>query len=105
MADKQGHSGMSQPERGDRGLSRKQFLRQGAMALGGVAGLGLLREPLAIGAVGPGRRDGDPRPIPGGLAIAYDGSIYPVPSNPAVHVLPPAIGFDMNRPLHRSHRG
>jgi hypothetical protein len=35
--------------------------------------------------------DASPKPIPGG----FDGSFNPVPINPFVHVLPPAVGFEM----------
>ena len=68
------------------GLSRAQFLRRAAVAAGGVAGYGLLAPQLALGA------DRAPRPIPGGL----DGTFRPVPSDPFVHVLPPAVGFEMS---------
>ena len=68
------------------GLSRAQFLRRAAVAAGGVAGYGLLAPQLARAA------DSAPRPIPGGL----DGTFTPVPSDPFVHVLPPAVGFEMS---------
>jgi hypothetical protein len=69
-------------------LSRGQFLRHSAMALGGAAGLGLA-DPLA--ALAKGKGSGMPNPIPGG----FDANFQPVPSNPLVHVLPPGIGFEM----------
>jgi hypothetical protein len=66
-------------------LSRRQFLRRSAIAVGGLAGVELLQSGVARAA------GADPNPIPGGLGAS--GS--PVPSNPLVHVLPPAIGFEM----------
>jgi hypothetical protein len=68
------------------GLSRAQFMRRAAVAAGGVAGYGLLAPQLAQAA------NSAPRPIPGGL----DGTFTPVPSDPFVHVLPPAVGFEMS---------
>jgi hypothetical protein len=68
------------------GLSRGQFLRRTAVAGGAVAGLGLLRARGAFGASGF-----DPKPIPGG----FDENFNIVPSDPFIHVLPPAIGFEM----------
>ncbi len=67
-------------------MSRGVFLKRGAVALGGIAGLGLLGAAPALAQSGA-----DPRPIPGG----FDENFNPVPSNPLVHVLPPAIGFEM----------
>jgi hypothetical protein len=37
-------------------------------------------------------RDASPKPIPGGL----DETFTPVPSNPFIHVLPPAVGLEMS---------
>jgi hypothetical protein len=68
------------------GYSRAQFMRRAAIAAGGAAGSGLLAPDLARSA------DRAPRPIPGGL----DGTFTPVPSDPFVHVLPPAVGFEMS---------
>ena len=73
------------------GVSRRQFLVRSAGALGGVAALASFEAPLAFA----GRR-ADPVPIPGGLLIGSDGGFTPVPSDPTVHVLPPAVGFDMS---------
>jgi hypothetical protein len=70
-------------------LSRGQFVRRSAAALGGLAGLGLA-DPLA--ALAKGHTRGMPNPIPGG----FDSNFQPVPSNPLVHVLPPGIGFEMS---------
>ena len=70
-------------------LSRSQFLRRSAAALGGVAGLGLA-DPLT--AFAKGKSAGMPNPIPGG----FDSNFQLVPSDPFVHVLPPGIGFEMS---------
>jgi hypothetical protein len=70
------------------GLSRGELVRRGAAVAGGLAGLGLLHPAAALGA----SPSSDPRPIPGG----FDSSFTPVPSNPLIHVLPPAVGFDMS---------
>jgi hypothetical protein len=75
-------------------VTRIQLLRRGALAAGG-AGLGLLEAPVAL-AHGDGHHhdqgDPAPRPIPGG----FDETFTPVPANPFIHVLPPAIGFEMS---------
>ena len=34
----------------------------------------------------------EPRPIPGG----FDATFTPVPADPLIHVLPPAVGFEMS---------
>src|SRR5215831_9442079 len=65
-------------------ISRGQFLRRGAVAVGGFA----LLDPASAFA----RSSGDPRPIPGG----FDENFVPVPENPFIHVLPPGIGFEMS---------
>jgi len=68
-------------------LSRGQFLKGSAAALGGLAAFGaggdrvFAAKPLA-----------DPKPIPGG----FDSNFVPVPANPLVHVLPPSLGFEMS---------
>jgi hypothetical protein len=67
-------------------VSRRQFLRGGAVAVGSLAGSGLVASS-AFGASGT-----DPRPIPGG----FDENFNPVPKDPLVHVLPPAVGFEMS---------
>jgi hypothetical protein len=67
--------------------SRGQFVRRGAAAVGGAAGLGLLNPAAAFG-----RSSGAPRPIPGG----FDATFTPVPSDPFIHVLPPQLGFEMS---------
>ena len=70
------------------GLSRSELVRRGAVVAGGIAGLGLFDAASAFGAQG----SSDPRPIPGG----FDANFNPVPSNPFIHVLPPAVGFEMS---------
>jgi len=72
------------------GYSRGQFLRRGAAAAGGIAGLGLLEPSLAFG-----RAAGDPSPIPGGFKFTETG-LDLVPAGPDIHVLPPGIGFEMS---------
>jgi hypothetical protein len=80
-----------------RELSRSQFLRGGAMLLGGAAATSVLRPAAAAAAAAgassrPSRHRGDPQPIPGG----FDDHFNPVPSDPFIHVLPPALGFEMS---------
>jgi hypothetical protein len=70
-----------------RGYSREQFVRRGALAVGGAAGIGLLNPAAAFA-----RASGDPRPIPGG----FDDTFTPVPNDPFIHVLPPQVGFEMS---------
>ncbi len=67
------------------GVSRRQFLRRGAVTVGALAGAGLFDVASAFGAVA------DPRPIPGGFDLSFN----PVPRDPFIHVLPPAVGFEM----------
>jgi hypothetical protein len=67
--------------------SRGQFVRRGAAAVGGAAGLGLLNPPAAFG-----RSAGDPSPIPGG----FDENFNFVTQDPFIHVLPPQLGFEMS---------
>jgi hypothetical protein len=67
--------------------SRGEFLRRGAAAAGAVAGVGLLGAGPALG-----RSGAAPKPIPGGL----DASFTPVPSDPFIHVVFPAVGFEMS---------
>jgi hypothetical protein len=70
-----------------RELSRGQFLRRGALTIGGVAGIGLADAAAAFG-----RTAGQPNPIPGGL----DMNFQPVAENPVVHVLGPVVGSEMS---------
>jgi hypothetical protein len=74
-------------ERASTGLSRRRFLGGSAVALGGLAGVGLLDPALGLA-----KTAGAPRPIPGG----FDQNFNIVPSNPFIHVLPPGIGFEMS---------
>ncbi len=66
-------------------VSRRNFLRGGAVTLGSLAGAGILSRS-AFGASGA-----DPRPIPGG----FDENFNPVPATPLIHVLPPIQGFEL----------
>ena len=67
-------------------LSRRQALRRGALAAGAFGGLGMLDVPSAFASWGA-----QPKPIPGG----FDESFNLVPKDPFIHVLPPAVGFEM----------
>jgi hypothetical protein len=67
--------------------SRRQVLRRGALAAGAVGGLGAFDVPSAFASWGA-----QPRPIPGG----FDENFNPVPKDPFIHILPPAIGFEMS---------
>jgi hypothetical protein len=75
--------------------TRAGLLGRGAVAIAGAAGLGWMGAPVASA---DGRRHrhhhraGDPKPIPGG----FDQTFTPVPSDPFIHILPPAIGFEMS---------
>jgi hypothetical protein len=69
-------------------MSRRQFVSRSAVAVGRLAGLDLLRPSFALSASGA-----DPTPIPGGFKLS---SFTPVPANPDIHVLPPALGFDVS---------
>jgi len=67
-------------------MSRGQVLRRGAMATGALAGVGLLDAAPALAWWGA-----QPKPIPGG----FDENFNIVPRHPFIHVLPPAVGFEM----------
>jgi hypothetical protein len=67
-------------------LSRAGFLRRSAVAVGGLTALGALGSGAAFASSGA-----DPVPIPGGFDIYFN----PVTANPFIHVLPPAVGFEM----------
>jgi hypothetical protein len=69
-------------------FSRRQLLRRGAVALGGVAGLGLLDPSLVLGS----SKTAAPSPIPGGFDLNFN----MVASDAFIHVLPPGIGFEMS---------
>ena len=64
-------------------LSRAQFIRRGAVAVGGAATMGLVDPLTAFG-----RAAGSPNPIPGGFLLP---SFTPVPTHPAIHILPPGL--------------
>jgi hypothetical protein len=68
-------------------VSRRELLRSGAVAVGGIAGAGLLDPTAALA-----QANAAPRPIPGGLSPQFK----PVPKNPFVHVLSPGIGSEMS---------
>jgi hypothetical protein len=67
--------------------SRGQVLRRGAVAVGALSGVGLLDAAPAFAWWGA-----QPKPIPGG----FDQNFIPVPKDPFIHVLPPAVGFEMS---------
>ena len=66
--------------------SRAAVLRRGALAVGALSGLGLLEAGPVFASSGA-----QPKPIPGG----FDQNFNPVPKDPFIHVLPPAVGFEM----------
>ena len=66
-------------------LTRRRFV---GVTVAGLAGSQLLRATPAFGST-----TSAPKPIPGGLSLSTFG---PVPVDPDVHVLPPAIGFEMS---------
>ena len=67
-------------------MSRGQALRRGAAAVGAVGAVGLMDAAPALAWWGA-----QPRPIPGG----FDENFNLVPKHPFIHVLPPAMGFEM----------
>jgi len=76
-------AGMGFPAR----FSRRQLLRRGAVAVGGLAGLGLIDPNVVLGsAFAP------PAPIPGG----FDTSFNIVPEGAFIHVLAPSVGSEMS---------
>lgn len=68
-------------------LTRRGFV---GVTFAGLAGTALLRATPALG-----KSTSAPKPIPGGLLVTPTG-IGITPTNPDVHVLPPAIGFEMS---------
>jgi hypothetical protein len=74
------------------GLSRRQLLRQGGLALTGMTGAGLLDTASALGNAPRRQQNGAPRPIPGG----FDENFNLVSEDAAFHFFPPGIGFDMS---------
>ena len=69
-------------------LSRRQVLRRGAVAVGGMTGLGLIDPASVLG----WSSTAAPRPIPGGLSLENGF----VPSGADFHFLLPGIGFEMS---------
>jgi hypothetical protein len=76
-------------------VSRRQVLRRSAVALGGIAGLGLLDPSSVFGSAQTrfGSATAAPRPIPGGFSLAANDY---VPSGADFHFLLPGIGFEMS---------
>jgi hypothetical protein len=68
-------------------LSRAEVLQRGAAAVALLSGASLLRAAPAYA-----HWQADPLPIPGG----FDENFNLVPKDPFIHVMPPAIGFDMS---------
>ena len=68
-------------------MTRRLALRRGAVAAGAVASLSLADAVPALADAGA-----QPKPIPGG----FDQNFNIVPSNPFIHVMPPALGVDMS---------
>jgi hypothetical protein len=69
-------------------FSRRQLLQRSAVALGGIAGLGLLDPSSVFGSA-----TAAPRPIPGGLSLT---TFEFVPSGADLHFFSPGIGFEMS---------
>jgi len=67
-------------------MSRGQFVR---VTVAGLAGTELLRASpgFSLPSTAP------PKPIPGGFRLS---DFSPVPSGADIHVLPPAVGFEMS---------
>jgi len=68
-------------------MSRRRFV---GATVAGLAGTELLRAAPAFA-----KSTSAPKPIPGGLVFSATGPV-PVPANPALHVLPPVVGFEMS---------
>jgi len=66
-------------------LTRRQFV---GVTVVGLAGSELLRTAPAFS-----KSTSAPKPIPGGFLVP---SFAITPTNPDVHVLPPAVGFEMS---------
>jgi hypothetical protein len=66
-------------------LTRRQFM---GVTIAGLAGSELLRATPVLA-----KSTSAPKPIPGGFLVP---SFATVPSNPDVHVLAPAIGYEMS---------
>ena len=68
-------------------LSRRKLLQRGVVALGGVAGLGLLDPSSVFGST-----FSPPAPIPGGFDLNFN----IVPSGAFIHVIAPSVGLEMS---------
>jgi hypothetical protein len=69
--------------------SRRQVLRRSAIALGGVAGLGLLDPSLVFGSA----KSAAPQPIPGGFSFTANDFVA---SGADLHFFLPGIGAEMS---------
>lgn len=85
MADGLFRSGYQAPR--GAAWSRRQLLKAGTGVVGGVALSG-----FALAKPAEAKPSFEPKPIPGG----FDENFVPVPTDPFIHVLPPAVGFDMS---------
>jgi hypothetical protein len=70
-----------------RTFSRRQVLERSAVALGGVAGLGLLNPSSVFGSA-----TAAPRPIPGGFDLDFN----LVPNDAVFHLSLPSLEFEMS---------
>ena len=70
-----------------RGFSRRRLIQGGAGLVGVVA-----LEGRALERASAAQPKLEPRPIPGGFAEDFS----TVPADPLIHVLPPAVGFEMS---------
>lgn len=84
------HTGAELSRRDDAAgeVSRRQMLQRATVALGGIAGAGLVDPSSAFARASPA-----PRPIPGGLELT---NFTYVPRRADLHFLPPGIGFEMS---------
>src|SRR5262245_46458127 len=71
-------------------ISRRQFVRRGAVAVAGLASLEALSASPAFAKRAPAAT---PKPIPGGFKLP---TFDIVPTGADIHVLPPAPGFEMS---------
>ena len=70
-------------------VARGRFGRRAVIAVGVVA---LVFAVMVTAALARGK-PGYPKPIPGGFSLP---AFAPVPSDPFIHVLPPALPFEMS---------
>jgi hypothetical protein len=71
-------------------ISRRQFVRHGAVAVAGLAGLEALRAAPAFAKKTP---TAAPKPIPGGFKLP---TFDIVPTGADIHVLPPVPGLELS---------